>query len=494
MAEPWNRQEGLLETVIDQLNEGLVACDLDGHFLIWNKAATQLLGRGPEAVSPDQWAQLYGLYCPNRLCLLETSELPMMRALETMAPVEQSIWQHPPYKAQGSWLEVRAQPWFSSAGELLGSLAIFRDVTHSRWAALTCRLMSTLYLSQDFAIVGFDHAGMIVAWNPGAEKLWGYPAQMILGSPAMILMPPERLMELALLRFFLDQHMPVPRVETRILRCDGQQLPVSRSVSAWLDESGKFAGGVAILADITPRKLVEQKLRERRQQLRELSARIEQVKEEELLRISRELHDELGQQLTGLRLDLAWLENKLVHVQPELTDRLELMAGLVDETLRQVRRMSAEMRPPLLDDLGLPSAINHWAEQLRLRASLKVSLELQANLNGLGRDSSLAIYRILQEASTNIIRHAEARQIWVTACDEGEHLLISIRDDGQGFDFSQLAGRRKRGYAGLGLVGMRERAHVWGGEVKIDSGLGQGTLVAIRFPWQRIAPESTVVV
>jgi signal transduction histidine kinase len=307
----------------------------------------------------------------------------------------------------------------------------------------------------------------------------------------MVLMPPSRLGELAILRHMLQKNLPVPRVETEIMRCDGSLVPVARTITPWRDEFDGFAGGVALLTDMTPRREYERKLRERRQQLRELSARIEQVKEEELLRISRELHDELGQQLTGLRLDLAWLDEKLGEVRPDLSERLGGMARIVDDTLKQVRRISSEMRPPLLEELGLPSAIVHWADQLQARSSLKVSLNLQADLANLRAESSLAIYRILQEASTNVLRHAEATHLWVETLDDEDYLVITVRDDGRGFEPPTGKGPRPCGDSGsgLGLVGMRERAHLWGGELRLDSTREQGSKLEIRLPRTRIARD-----
>jgi signal transduction histidine kinase len=312
-----------------------------------------------------------------------------------------------------------------------------------------------------------------------------------MGQPVMVLMPPSRLGELAILHHLLQNNQPVPRVETEVMRCDGSLVSVARTITPWRDEFNSFAGGVALLTDMTPRKQFEQKLRERRQQLRELSARLERVKEEELLRISRELHDELGQQLTGLRLDLAWLEEKLGDVRPELADRLESMARLVDDTLKQVRRISSEMRPPLLDELGLPSAIEHWAEQLQARSNLTVTLNLQANLSNLRSESSLAIYRILQEASTNVLRHAEAKHLWVEALDHDEDLVIVVRDDGRGFEPPSARVRTEPG-AGLGLLGMRERAHLWGGDLRLHSSCDQGSKVELRLPRMRISRETEI--
>lgn len=473
-----------LETVLDQVGEGMVACDPEGQFLIWNRGAEEIFGEHQPDLDPALWGEHYGAYCPHRMRLLELHELPLWRAVQALEPVEQALWVVNKQRPQGAWVEVQARPWVSPSGKLLGAIATFRDVTISRWAALTCRLMGALYGSEDYAIVGFDEKGFIVSWNPGAEKLWGYSQREILGQPSMVLMAPGRVGELVLLRHMLEHNLPIPKVETAIMRADGTIVPVARSISPWRGEFEGYAGGVVVLSDVTPRKLVEEKLRRRREQLRELSARLEQVKEEELLRISRELHDELGQQLTGLRLDLAWLDERLADSRPDLGERLAMMARLVDDTLSQVRRMSAQMRPPLLDELGLPSAITHWAEQLEARTTLRVTVELRVNLNNVKSDSSLTIYRILQEASTNVLRHAEATHLWLDASTHNGLLFIGIRDDGRGFDPTP---RQRR--EGLGLLGMRERAHLWGGEVDVESGPGLGTLVRIKLPWSRIARE-----
>ena len=459
--------------------------------MVWNQGADELLGASPPSVEPSQWAPLYGLYCPSRLRHLHLTEIPWWRVMASREPVEQSIWVVNSRRPVGAWLNVRARPWMSADGEVCGAIATLRELSSSRCEALTHRLLDALYLSGEHAIIGFDERGMIVSWSPGAEKLWGYRPEQILGQATMVLMSPSRLGEVVILRHRLLKNLPIPRLETQIMRGDGVLVPVARTVIPWRDDLGGVAGGVVVLSDLSPRKEYEDKFRERRRQLRELSARIERVREEELLRISREIHDELGQQLTGLRLDLAWLEEKICDVQPELNDRLEIMARLVDDTLRQVRRLSAEMRPPLLDELGLPSAIIHWAEQLGTRSPLVVSVDLQANLAHLKTESSLAIYRMLQEASTNVLRHAEAKHLWVQAVTDAEHLVISVRDDGRGFESPQGAQTRFRREwgSGLGLLGMSERAHLWGGELSVESVVHEGTRVQIRLPWAQIARD-----
>jgi PAS domain S-box-containing protein len=234
------------------------------------------------------------------------------------------------------------------------------------------------------------------------------------------------------------------------------------------------------VSDITDAKQVEDQLRASREQLRELSRYLESVREEERTRMAREIHDELGQTLTALKIDLSWLTRRLPHEQELLLKKTESMYELVDEAIQTVKRISTELRPGALDDLGLADAIEWQTEEFGKRTDIKSKFSASPEGIVLDRDRSTAVFRICQEALTNIIRHAKATRVSVSLRKGPGRVSLKISDNGKGIEESQILDPRA-----FGLIGMRERARFWGGEVKISGAPGKGTLVALSIPLAR---------
>lgn len=211
-------------------------------------------------------------------------------------------------------------------------------------------------------------------------------------------------------------------------------------------------------------------------QLRALAARMESAREDERRRIAREVHDQLGQALTGLRFDIAWLATRVAE-QPALCKKTGEMSGLVDEMVQAVRRIAMTLRPVVLDDLGFVPAVEWQIQEFEARTHIRC--EFRTSLAGLDLDPGKAItlFRILQEALTNVARHAGASRVLVRLAREDNNLLFSITDDGAGFDPQRVEARHS-----LGLLGMRERARLVGGSVSVAGRPGKGTEVAVRLP------------
>ncbi len=208
--------------------------------------------------------------------------------------------------------------------------------------------------------------------------------------------------------------------------------------------------------DITERKTAEEQLRRSREQLRSLSAYLQSVREEERTNIAREIHDELGQTLTALKMDVSWLGNKYRDHEP-LAEKTRSMIHLIDSTIRTVKRISAELRPVVLDDLGLTAAIEWQAEEFQKRSGIECELKFDPEDITMDRDRSTTVFRIFQETLTNVVRHAEATKVKV--CLEARDGLIhlSIRDNGKGITEEQIYSPQS-----FGLIGIQERAHFWG--------------------------------
>lgn len=211
-------------------------------------------------------------------------------------------------------------------------------------------------------------------------------------------------------------------------------------------------------------------------QLRELSAHVESVREDERTGIAREIHDVLGQALTALKMDLAWLARRTTGQEP-LLEKLHAMSEATDEIIQQVRRISTELRPGVLDDLGLLAAIEWQAQEFEGRTGTLCTVESNLGDAKLPRDVSTAIFRIFQEALTNVARHAEARHVGVHLDLADNVLDLEVRDDGKGITHAQAGNPRS-----LGLLGIRERARRLGGRATVAAGTEGGTVVSVRVP------------
>lgn len=219
----------------------------------------------------------------------------------------------------------------------------------------------------------------------------------------------------------------------------------------------------------------EAQLRESRARLQELAAFLQTVREEERTAISRELHDELGQALTALRIDLGWLRNKCNSLGKPVTDRIVSAYSLVEQTIEASRRISEGLRPGMLDVLGLAAAIEHHIDQFRNRSGLNCTLTMNRDEFDLDNRLAITIFRVIQEALTNVSRHAFASQVTICLEETEDRIYISVEDNGCGFD----PGLGKKTF---GLIGMQERIKMFNGEIEIIAKAGHGTYIRASLP------------
>jgi len=228
------------------------------------------------------------------------------------------------------------------------------------------------------------------------------------------------------------------------------------------------------------RKWAEEQLKSSHEQLRALSGHLQSVREEEGTRIALEIHDELGQALTGLRMDLTWLGSRLRQDQKSLLKRIQAMSKLIDATIQAVRRISTELRPRVLDDIGLMAALEWQAQDFQTRTGIRCKFSSRVEELSLDQDRSTAVFRIFQETLTNVVRHAHATSVNISLRDNAGNLILEVRDNGKGIADGEISDARS-----LGLLGMRERAALFGGEVDISGIAGRGTRVTVRIPLRK---------
>jgi two-component system sensor histidine kinase UhpB len=279
----------------------------------------------------------------------------------------------------------------------------------------------------------------------------------------------------------------------RFRRKDGCYADVLDRTCLLRDPAGRPVRIVGGISDITERRRAEQNLERSRERLRALTIQLQSAREEERTRVAREIHDELGQILTALKLNLERLEADLGTRSAEdasLNDLLERVvetAEMTETALESVRRIATELRPVALDTLGLAAAMRQEADRFAQRTGIRCSVSLPEDPLELSRETVTALYRILQEALTNVLRHAQASEIQVCLERDGEAVRLIVRDNGRGIDPEWSSQQ-----ACFGLLGMRERASALGGEVSVHRAEPRGTEVALSLPWRAASLKAAI--
>jgi PAS domain S-box-containing protein len=337
------------------------------------------------------------------------------------------------------------------------------------------------------AVVTMDERGIITGWNSQAVSMFGYQEQEISGRllSDTILPPRYRAAHNAgLQRFLSSGHGPIlnRRVELAALHKDGREFPIELSVTALTIEGRKVFS--AFLRDISERKQAERALKEAYEQLRELTRRLTEAEEVERKRLARELHDEFGQALTGLKFDVAWLTKELSRTAKGagaagMKSKAIGMSQAIDGLIQSVRATAASLRPGVLDDLGLVAALEWLATSFHERTGLPCELTIDPSIRDTPVEVALAttVFRGAQELMTNVMRHAHASEVEMRLALQEDHLVLTVRDNGRGLRPEQWKEGRS-----LGLRGLHERVKLVGGGVKIASVPAKGTEVTLSLP------------
>jgi PAS domain S-box-containing protein len=345
--------------------------------------------------------------------------------------------------------------------------------------ALRATLAGILDIVAD-AVIAVDAEQRIVFFNQGAEIIFDWPASAMLGRSLDVLLPPHLI---AVHRRHMQAFAQGPD-EARLIgerqeifgrRRDGREFPAEASIARLRAEGGLYF--MVFLRDITERREQEAELRAGRRQLQALSRRLVEAQEAERLSIARELHDETGQALTALQFGLAALEQKTAAA-PEILAEIQGLKQQIDAIQVGLHRLAMNLRPASLDRLGLLPALEAFVQSFGGQSGLAVHF-VTARLPQcrLSSAAETALYRIAQEALTNVARHAEASEVSVILEQQAGTIVLIVEDNGVGFDVNQAAGRDA-----LGLAGIRERAEMLGGQVTLESRPGAGTSMFVRVP------------
>jgi PAS domain S-box-containing protein len=329
------------------------------------------------------------------------------------------------------------------------------------------------------AVITVDDQQKIVLFNRAAEQVFAVRREEMIGAPLDRLLPARfRGAHRGHVEGFgrtgvTSRRMGDVTTLWALRQDSGAEFPIEASISQAAEDGRRFY--TVILRDITLRKQAEDALRASQRELRELSARVLEAREEEKAHIARELHDELGQLLTALKMDLGWLRERLP--EGEVGSRITEMNSVLDRTVSSTRRISADLRPLMLDDLGLADAAAWLVDDFARRSGVACRIELPDVVPELSKAVATAIYRAIQESLTNIARHAGAKRAWVVLRVEDGAIRVEVEDDGRGIAAEDLAKARS-----LGLKGMRERIAFLGGSLDIGRAPRGGARLRLTVP------------
>ena len=476
------RSEALLRGTFERSAVGIALTDLNGRFVKTNNAYQKLLGYSEtelEAttfqalIHPDELGRIQELlkellggrreqYQLEKRCITKNGDVIWVRSSISLIRDQQ---EKPQY-----------------------IIAIVEDVTERKQAEEKLKLSeSQLAEAQRLAHIGswsLDLSSKKVTWSDELYRIFGVqPSEFDHRYEAVVgaIHPEDRDWLRSVIENSIKTHEPFS-IYYRITLSTGELRILHAHGAVVTDEHGNAIRMHGAAQDVTERMQAEERLRETTEQLRALSARIHSAKEEEGTRIAREIHDELGAALTSLRWDLESFDKIISESGDQsqlkvLRERIEAMLRLTETTIGSVRRISSELRPSVLDDLGLVEAIEWQAQQFQSRTGIICRWDCSLENLDLSREQSTAIFRIFQEALTNILRHAQATSVDIIMKAEAGEFVLAIIDNGRG-----ITENEKSGSQSLGLLGMQERAHLIGGKINITGVEGEGTVITIRVP------------
>jgi PAS domain S-box-containing protein len=499
MPDP-QRFTDILRRVISRA--ALVAEDRPAKVVAFGEMVAVLCAQGnePAALSVEAlWNQLanrypFFLYCAYPIQAVRNSSDPELflrvcsAHTETIAGADLAR----------SSIEKRAEP-------PMGQRPIEPDPGH-KWQQMEDPFRLFVESVQDYAIFMLDPNGNVTSWNRGAARIKGYDASDIIGKNFSTFYPEE------------DKRARKPEMELEVaaregrfedegwrVRKDGSKFWANVIITAIRDEVGRLVGFGKVTRDITERmqaqvaldrvnqelrkevlerKIAEQRVAESEKSLRSLSLHILRTQDEERRRIGRDLHDSLGQVLTAMKITLATLKAETPSSRAEIAKCLQL----ADDCIREVRTISYLLYPPMLEELGLKSAIPWYLDGFGARSGIKTSFETSAEFDRLPREMELALFRVLQEALTNVHRHSESAVARVRLLHEGTNAVLQIEDAGKGIPTEILGQSGTLPWSGVGLRGMNERMRQLGGRLEVSSN-GSGTTVTAIVPVETAASE-----
>jgi len=389
--------------------------------------------------------------------------------------------------ADGSirWVSERGRVTYSEQGEPLWLDGISFDITEQKQIEKALQESEERFRSFSeaaFEAIVIHEGGVLLRANDQFFEMFGYKPDELLGKQTISLLVAPKA------RKYMRSQIAIGgrgHYDSVGLRKDGTKFPMEIRAQDMEYKGRKVRVGV--LRDITERIQAEtereallQQVRASHDELRTLAAYLQTALEDERTSIAREIHDEFGQSLTALKMDLAWLSTRITPAEPQVQEKMAVMTSMLQELIQYSRQVASNLRPGLLDDLGLNAAIEWYANDWSARHGKGIFIHLPDMELPLNREMSTALYRILQETLTNVARHAEATRVDVYLEMADDHVILQVRDNGRGISQNEI-----HSSTALDLLGMRERAYQFGGGLEISAKPGKGTTVQVRLPLEQ---------
>jgi PAS domain S-box-containing protein len=460
---------------LGSIGEAVIATDSEGRITFLNPIATALTGWGTEEALNQPIGNVLRLINEKSGMTADNEVLRVLEEKQVLA-----VANHVDLVTRDGReiaVEHSAAPILAGKGIVIGVVLVFRDVSERRQEQIeTAEQAALLELTQDSVFV-IDMAGTVLFWSRGAEAMLGYSKSQAAGKISHDLLRTEFPQPLAEIQADL---MRLGHWEGDLITNaqDGRRLVMA---SRWALQWGKRDQAPRVLvinSDITERKRGEESLILQKEQLRALAERLQWVREADRKQVARDLHDQIGQILTAIKMDMTWMIRHLPESEVEVLSRLRESTQSINDGVKAVRTICSGLRPGVLDDLGLAAAIEWQASEFSSRNSIHCQVSVPPVDLHLDGDRATATFRIFQECLTNVIRHAQAKTVRVDLCQEDENIVLVVQDDGIGFHEPNLSNT----LGSLGLLGMKERAQFCGGDVHISSSPGNGTKVTVRVP------------
>ena len=480
ITERKRAEEALLHlaAIVDSSNDAVFSTDTARLIRTWNAGAERLYGyTAAEALGKN----IDTLVVPPD----EQAAVDVVReCLERGASAVR--YEGTRVRKDGSLVEIAgtASQMRDPSGVLVGYTAIVRDITERKRTEEALRQSETMFrlMAENATDIISRHApdGTFLYVSPACRKLLGYDAEELVGRSPFEFIHPDDATATTPSREALRQPHSYS-VTFRFRRKDGTYAWMETLGRAQFDQTtGAVTEISAVSRDVGERLQVEEQLVRQGKELRALARHLESVRDDEHVEMVRVIHDELGQALTALRLDLSWLGRKLPARSAALRRKLDEMTALTDGTIKASRRLVADLRPPILDDLGLVPALEWYLGTVEERTKVRARLDVAAEPLDVTGPAALTAYRIVQEALTNVARHAEAKHVTVRLGTRAGALLLEIADDGAGMGAGTAYSPRS-----FGIMGMRERALAHGGALEVGPSPGGGTIVRATIPLER---------
>jgi PAS domain S-box-containing protein len=460
---------------LGSIGEAVIATDSEGRVTFLNPVAAALTGWPPEEAQNKPVGDVFKIVNEKSGMSADDEVLQVLeeRHILTVANNVALITRD----GREISVEHSAAPILAGKGKVIGVVLVFRDVAARRQEQIeTAEQASLIELTQDSALV-IDMQGKILFWSRGAEAMLGYTKSQAAGKISHELLHTEFPQPLTEIRAELlrEGHWEGDLIKTAQ---DGRRIVMA---SRWALQWAKRDQAPRILeinSDITERKRGEESLVLQREQLRALAERLQLVREEDRKQVARDLHDQIGQILTAIKLDMTWMTRHLPESAGDVLARLKESIQLIGDGVKAVRAICSGLRPGVLDDLGLAAAIEWQANDFAARNGIPCQVSVPPVDLHLDGDRATATFRIFQECLTNIIRHAQAKSVRIALYQQEESILLIVEDDGVGFHDSGSSNT----LGSLGLLGMKERAQFCGGDVQISTSPGNGTTITVRVP------------